>query len=393
LKIAPLAASTRVSSKAERITYSDIRKIVEKAETMKDVLRLEQGEPDFATPSHVIEAAKAALASGRTKYPPSAGLIELREAIAGKLAIENGIDVRPQSEVAVTTGASEGVCSTFQALLNEGDEVLIPDPAYVSYHRWAILAGATPVSFPLRRDFHIDPDELEKRISPRSRIIVVNSPHNPTGTVLDRGELDALVQIALKHDLQIVSDEVYEKITYDNNLHVSVGSLPGAEEITVTVNSFSKTYAMTGWRVGYVAAHGRLAEAIKKIHAYTVLGVNTEAQFAALAALNGPQDCVKEMVREYRKRRDIVVKALSGIPRLKCASPQGTFYAFPDTSATGMSSEELSSFLLEKGKVAVVQGKAFGDCGEDHLRISFSSSIENIKEGMARIRNAICQLT
>ena len=392
MEISRLSASSRVSRRAEQVTYSDIRKIVEKAEKMPDVVRLEQGEPDFATPSHVIEAAKAALASGRTKYPPSAGLLELREAIANKLSVENGIEVRPETEVAVTTGASEGVCSTFQALLNQGDEVLVPDPAYVSYHRWAILAGATPVSFPLKRDFHIDLNELEKRITPRSRIIVVNSPHNPTGTVLDRGELDALVQIALKYDLQIVSDEVYEKITYDNNLHVSIGSISNAEEITVTVNSFSKTYAMTGWRVGYVAAHGRLAEAIKKIHAYTVLGVNTEAQFAALAALNGPQECVEEMVREYRKRRDIVVEALSRIPRVKCASPQGTFYAFPDTSATGMSSEELSSFLIEKGKVAVVQGKAFGDSGEHHLRISFSSSIENIREGMARIRNVICQL-
>lgn len=392
MEIAPLAASSRVSRKAEQITYSDIRKIVEKAEKMKDVIKLEQGEPDFATPSHVIEAAKAALASGQTKYPPSAGLLELREAIARKLAIENGIDVRPESEIAVTTGASEAVCSAFQALLNDGDEVLIPDPAYVSYHRWAILAGATPVSFPLKRDFHIDLNELEKRITPRSRIIVVNSPHNPTGTVLDRAELDALVQIALKHDLQIVTDEVYEKIVYDNNRHVSVGAIPGAEDITVTVNSFSKTYAMTGWRVGYVAAHGRLAEAIKKVHAYTVLGVNTEAQFAALAALTGPQKCVEEMVREYRKRRDIVVDALSRIPRVKCSAPKGTFYAFPDTSATGMSSEELATFLLEKGKVAVVQGKAFGDGGEHHLRISFSNSTENIKEGMARITNAICQL-
>ncbi|MEM3514318.1 MAG: pyridoxal phosphate-dependent aminotransferase, partial [Candidatus Hadarchaeum sp.] len=292
---------------AERLKFikpSAIRRMIDLSAGMKDVIHLEQGEPDFITPKHILDAAKKAMDEGYTHYTQTQGMLELREAVSEKLSRENGIDVDPKTEVVIVSGTQETMAIAALAFLNPGDRALVLEPYYPAYFEDTLIAGAVPVPVPLNEEenYRVNQEELEKRIDSRTKLIWICSPSNPTGHVFTREDLEIIVEVAKKHDLLIFSDEIYEKLTYDNAKHISIGSLPGAEDRTITVNGFSKAYAMTGWRIGYAAAKGALAREINKLHYYLVLCPSSVAQKAALAALTGPQDCVEKMRQEYERR-------------------------------------------------------------------------------------------
>jgi aspartate/methionine/tyrosine aminotransferase len=379
----------------KHIPFSGIRKVFEKARKMEKeghrVINLGIGRPDFDTPAHIKQAAKEALDAGMVHYSSNYGLPELREAIAVKLEQDNGLAYDPGSEIVVTVGANEAVLMAMAGTLNAGDEVIIPDPAWLHYFYCARLVGAVPVAVPLREEmeFKLDPDDVARAITPRTRMLVVTTPHNPTGSVLDKEMLQALADIAEKHDLLVLSDEIYEKIIYDGVKHISFATLPGMRERTLMVNGFSKAYAMDGWRLGYVAAPGELIAVLIRVHQYTTVWATTVIQKGALDAYRGPQDCVAEMVAEFVRRRQYLIPALNEIKGISCVRPRGAFYAFPSIKATGKSSAEIADFLLEEAKVALVPGSAFGQYGEGYLRIAYSNSLENIQEAMQRIKTAL----
>lgn len=374
-----------------RVTYSDIEDVIAEADKLKDVVRLEQGEPAFRTPRHIQDAAVAALRAGYTKYTEIDGLLELRKAIAHKLKMENGLDANPESEVIVTAGASEAVFTAMQAVLDPGDEALIPDPGYVSYERCVSLAGGVPVYYPLKpdREFRIDIETMKERITHRTKLVLINSPGNPAGNVFTKNELSGVSDVCVDNDLIAIADEVYEKIVYDGNKHLSLGSFPGMEQRTITVNSFSKTYAMTGWRIGYAVASGQLADQVRKVHSTALICVDSLAQYGALAALSGPQDCVKRMLLEYQKRRKSLVTGLNKMNNVSCDMPQGAFFAFADISKLGIASRDLSLKLLREGKVSTIPGSGFGRMGEGRVRISFTASPKDIEEGVRRISRVV----
>jgi len=379
----------------KHIPFSGIRKVFEKARKMEKeghrVINLGIGRPDFDTPAHIKQAAKEALDAGMVHYSSNYGLPDLREAIAAKLEQDNGLAYDPGSEIVVTVGANEAVLMAMVGTLNAGDEVIIPDPAWLHYFYCARLVEAIPVAVPLREEmeFKLDPDDVARAITPRTRMLVVTTPHNPTGSVLDKEMLQALADIAEKHDLLVLSDEIYEKIIYDGVKHISFATLPGMRERTLVVNGFSKAYAMDGWRLGYVAAPRELIAVLIRVHQYTTVCATTFIQKGALAAYRGPQDCVAEMVAEFVRRRQYLIPALNEIKGISCVRPRGAFYAFPSIKATGKSSAEIADFLLEEAKVALVPGSAFGQYGEGYLRIAYSNSLENIQEAMQRIKTAL----
>jgi aspartate/methionine/tyrosine aminotransferase len=350
------------------------------------VIGLHAGEPDFDTPTHIKEAAKQALENGYTHYTHTAGLPELREAIAEKLAQENNMKADPTSEITVTVGGFAALFATTQTVISPGDEVIITEPSWPSYKGFIELAGGTPVSLPLSSpDYALAVNLLKERITERTKMVFINNPNNPTGAVYRRPELEALAALAKKHDFLVLADEVYEKIVFDDARHCSIASLPGMQDRAITINSFSKTYAMTGWRVGYVVANQQISAGIRRIHSYAVSCVSPAFQKAALTAVTGPQDCVTQMVSEYKERRDLTVEAINNIPPLECAKPNGTFYLFPEISGLGMSSMDLAEQMLKKAKVATIPGRAFGPSGEGHLRISIAISKPNLAEAMRRI--------
>jgi len=365
--------------------------IFEKAQAIKDVIRLEVGEPDFDTPEHVKDAAKRALEKGFTHYTSSAGIFPLREAIVEKTKKETGVDVDPRKEVVVTDGGSCALTLAMMATLNPGDEVLVSDPSW-PYGPGIKMAEGIPVRYGLLEEegFRIDFNDLRSKISSKSKIILINSPNNPTGSVLDRRELETLSEIALKNDLLVISDEVYEKLVYDTQ-HLSVLSLPEMKDRTVLVNSFSKTYAMTGWRVGYAVASEDIAREVAKLNLYLNTCSTSFAQVAALEALRGPQDCVKAMTDQYRKRIDLMLHGLESMS-VPCVKPRGAFYLFPDFSAFNHSSHEMGMLLLEKAHVSTAPGIAFGQHGEGHLRLSCANSMENLGEALRRIEKALGDL-
>jgi len=383
------------AERMKHIPFSGIREVFEKARKMEKeghrVINLGIGRPDFDTPAHIKQAAKEALDAGMVHYSSNYGLPELREAIAAKLEQDNGLAYDPGSEIVVTVGANEAVLMAMAATLNPGDEVIIPDPAWLHYFYCARLGGGVPVAVPLREEmeFKLDPDDVARAITPRTRMLVVTTPHNPTGSVLDKEMLQALADIAEKHDLLVLSDEIYEKIIYDGVKHISFATLPGMRERTLMVNGFSKAYAMDGWRLGYVAAPRELIAVLIRVHQYTTVCATTFIQKGALAAYRGPQDCVVEMVAEFARRRQYLMPALNEIKGISCVRPRGAFYAFPSIKATGKSSAEIADFLLEEAKVALVPGSAFGQYGEGYLRIAYSNSLENIQEAMQRIKTAL----
>ena len=353
----------------------------------KKILSLAIGEPDFPTPAHIVEAAKKALDDGYTKYTAAPGIRELREAIAEKSQKENGIPAKPENVIVAPT--KHTLFMTFMALLNPGDEALIPDPGWVSYAPMASLAGAKPV--PIRAadedGFVPSTETVADAITPRTRLIVLNSPSNPAGSVYSRSQMRGLADLAADHDLTVVSDEIYEKILYEGE-HFSPASLDGMFDRTVTVNGFSKTYSMTGWRLGWLVASTPMARQIGKVQEHTITCATAFAQKAGVAALRGPTAPLKAMVDEFRARREIVLRELKQIDRLSTDRPSGAFYVFPRVDV-GLASASLAERILTEANVAVTPGSAFGEAGEGHLRLSYAASRETIIECIHRIADVL----
>jgi len=380
----------KFNSNLKKIKPSGIRKLFDLAQGKKGLVSFGIGEPDFVTPTHIREAAKRALDEGYTRYTPNLGFPEFRETLANKLKKKNKISVTPE-EVVVTSGGTEALFFAFYTLTNSEDEIIIPDPGFVTYESQVYFAGGTPVYLPLRgeNNFHPDLEELKNCITHKTKAILLNSPSNPTGAAFNKKELLAIAEIAKEKDLFIISDELYEDIVYDGREHISIASLPGMKEKTISIFGFSKSYAMTGWRLAYLSAPPNLVKEIAKLLQNISVCANSVAQRAGLAAIQGSQDCVKEMFTAYNERRNVLITGLNEINELSCYAPEGTFYAFVNIKDTGITSEELSTYLLEECKVVTVPGTAFGTQGEGYIRLSFATSLEDIKEGIKRIKKGI----
>ena len=358
----------------------------------REIIHLEIGEPDFDTPSHIKAAAVRALDEGWTHYTPAAGIPALREVIADYIRRTRGISVGPE-HVVVVPGGKPIMFFAILALVEEGDEVIYPNPGFPIYESMIRFVGARPVPLRLRmeNEFRVDVEELARLITPRTRMLILNSPANPTGGVLTREDLEAIAELCLKHDLVVLSDEIYSRILYEGE-HISIASFPGMLERTIILDGFSKTYAMTGWRLGYGVMPEPLAEAVTRLMINSNSCTAAFTQIAGIAALTGPQDDVDRMVAAFRERREVMVEELNRLPGFRCLKPKGAFYAFPNIEGTGMSSRELASYLLEEAGVAVLSGTAFGEYGEGFLRLSFANSIENIQKALERIEKAIRRL-
>ena len=358
--------------------------------TGRSIVHLEIGEPDFDTPSNVRDAAKAAIGAGLTHYPPFAGLPDLRTAIAADTTARRGFAVEP-SNVFVTVGGKGVMVYAIMGLVDPGDEVIVPDPGYPIYESITRFVGGTPVPIPIRmeKDFRLDVDELASLITPRTKLLVINSPANPTGGVLTRGDIERIAELALRHDLVVLSDEIYSRILYDGAEHVSIAALDGMADRTILLDGFSKTYAMTGWRLGYAVVPDWLVKTYSQLIINTISGVTAFAQAGAIEALRGPQADVESMVEEFLARRDLIVDGLNAIPGFRCHRPQGAFYVFPEISGTGLSGAELADRLLHDAGVCVLAGTAFGGIGKHHIRISYANSRENLTEALVRIRRSV----
>jgi len=358
-----------------------------KASKLPNAISLAFGEPDQATPSHIIKAAIQALRGGFTHYTAEKGYIHLREAIGRKLKQENGVEADPHFEILVTCGSGQAVDLALRATLNPGDEVLTPSPGFFAYQYCLRFIGAKVVRYPVLEDdeFKPRPDDIEGRVTSRTRMVILNSPSNPTGVVLDKETLRGIADIAADRDLMVLSDEIYEKLIYDGERHYSIASFPGMANRTITINGFSKAYAMTGWRVGYAVARREIIDAMSKIQANTCVCAPAASQIAALAALTGPQECVESMLKEYRRRRDLLVDKLNEIEGFSCGTPRGAFYVFPNIMALGVSSHEAFELLAEKARVVTLPGSFFGEFGEGYLRISYANSYANISKALNRI--------
>ena len=386
-----LASRFKPAKRLKRIKLSGIRRFFALAQEIPDVINLSVGEPDFTPSIHALEAGWQAAKEGKTHYAPTNGIPELREALTQKAYREYDLSYDPNSEILITVGGTEAIFSALIALINPGDEVLIPNPGFVCYEPCVLLAGGVPVSVPLleKNGFKPSIDEVMSLITEKSRVMILNYPNNPTGAVLSRDEVAALAKIAVEQDMVVISDEVYEKIIYDNANHYCAATFPEMRERTLVVNSFSKTYAMTGLRVGFIYGSRELISPLWLAHQYAVACVDTLAQYIALAALKGPQDFVKEMVHEFDRRRHLVCKRLNEIEGFNCILPKGAFYVFPKIRDFGMSSEEFAEFLIKNAHVATVHGSAFGSYGEDYIRISYAAAYEQLEEALNRIEKAV----
>jgi len=382
-----------LSSKARALGLSGIREINELLQKIPDVIRLEYGEPDFDPPEYVKNAAIDAIIKGRAKYVSSAGLPELREAISEKLKKENNITYEP-SEVVVTNGANAAIHYSLETIVNEGEEVLIPDPGWANFEHAVKAVGAKPKFYPLyeENDFEPQIDDIEKLIGEKTKAIIINSPNNPTGAVYSRKVIENIANLALQHNLFVLSDEVYEKFIYGTDAnrisHVSIASLN--EEIkqkTITINSLSKSYAMTGWRIGYAGGPKEVIDGIAKFISAEESCVNAISQYAAIAALKGPQDFTKKMVQEFSERRKILINGFSKAKGIKYASPRGAFYLFVNVKELGIDSYSLAIKILKEAHVAVVHGSAFGKNGEGYLRLSYAASVKDLEEALRRLTN------
>lgn len=375
----------RVSQRVKSISPSGIRRFFDIMATMEDVISLGIGEPDFVTPWHIREAGIFSLEKGYTSYTSNYGILELREELARDIEARYGVRYHPERELIITVGVSEGIDLAMRAILDTGDEIIIPDPGYVSYAPCAVLAGGVVVPVPtsIEADFKVRAEDIEARITPQTKALLLGYPNNPTGAVMDRKGLAAIAEVAERHDLLVISDEVYDRLVYGTR-HTCFAQLPGMKERTILLNSFSKAYAMTGWRVGYAAASPEVIEAMLKVHQYTMLCAPITAQMAALAALKGGDGHVAEMVVDYDQRRRVMVKGLNGIG-LTCFEPKGAFYAFPSIKVTGMSSEEFAERLLIEDRVAVIPGSTFGRCGEGHVRCCYATAMADIEEALERM--------
>ncbi len=377
----------RVGTLSPSATLAVARKAQALRKSGVDVVDFGPGEPDFDTPVHIRQSAIDALNAGATHYAPSRGTPELLSALSNKLQADTGLVYDPATEIVVTPGAKQALAEAILTAVSEDDEVIIFDPGWVSYDAMVRLASGTPVHVNLNGDFSLNVDALHAALTPRTRAIIVGSPGNPTGYVLTPSELEVLAGICRERDLLIISDEIYDAIWYDEQPR-SVATLPGMRDRTVLVNGFSKAYAMTGWRLGYAAAPVAFMSEMVKVQEHTVTSATTFAQVGAVSALQGPQDPMRQMVVEFARRRTVIVDALNELPGVRCLSPDGAFYVFPDISGTGLSGTELAELCLSHG-VAVTPGVGFGDAWDTHVRLSFATSEERIRTGVARIGNAL----
>ena len=368
---------------------SGIRKYFDMINEMKDVISLGVGEPDFVTPWNVREAGIYSLEQGHTHYSSNAGFVELRHEISGYLNRRFNLKYNPDDEIIVTVGGSEGIDIALRALVGPGDEVIIPEPSFVAYKGCTAFTGATPKVLNLRAEdeFKLTPQMLEEAITPKTKVVIVPFPNNPTGAITTREELAGIVEVLKNKDVIVISDEIYAELSYGEE-HVSIASFPEMRDKTLVINGFSKAYAMTGWRLGYVCGHPILIEAMKKIHQYAIMCSPTVAQYAAIEALKNSDSSVSNMVKEYNRRRRVLVDGFRKIG-LDCFEPLGAFYVFPSIKSTGMSSDEFCEKLLIQEKVLVVPGNAFGDCGEGFIRACYASSMDNIIESLKRIERFV----
>lgn len=374
------------------IQPSGIRKFFDIISEMKDAISLGVGEPDFDTPWHIRDEGIYSLEKGRTFYTSNSGLKELRMEIAKFLHRRYGLEYDFNKEMMITVGGSEAIDIAMRAMLDPGDEVLIPQPSYVSYYPCCILANGTPVIIELKaeNEFRLKPEELEAAITPKTKLLVLPYPNNPTGAVMEKSDLEAIAEIIKKHDLYVLSDEIYSELTYTDN-HVSIASLPEMKERTIVINGFSKSHAMTGWRLGYACGPEIIIKQMLKIHQYAIMCAPTTSQYAAIDAMKNGDEDVQKMREEYNGRRRYLLHRFKEMG-LECFEPFGAFYMFPCIKEFGMTSEEFATALLNAKKVAVVPGTAFGDCGEGFLRVSYAYSLEDLKVALGRIEEFITEL-
>lgn len=382
----------KAAEKMNKIPFSPIRRVFDEIERLraegKSVISLGIGEPNFDTPEHIVAAMSRAAENGETHYTPNKGILPLRQAITKYL---EQYDLHYNTEeIICTVGVAEAIFMVFEAYLDPGDEVLVPDPAWVNYANVPILKDAVSVPYVMHAEnnFQVDVDGLEDLVSDKTKILVIINPSNPTGAVQTPETIEKLAAFAIKHDLLVISDEIYDQLIYDGKKHFSIAALPGMRERTIVLNGFSKSYAMTGWRLGYAAAPIELIPPMVKAHAYMVTNATSMAQFGAVAALEGPQDFVAYMRDEFEKRRNYIVEEIRSMPLLDCNMPEGAFYVFVDVSKTGMNGEEFVNFMIRNG-VGMVPGTAFGKSAEHFVRISYAASMEELKECMKRLRKAL----
>ena len=357
------------------------------------VTHFEMGEPDFDTPENIKNAASKALSNGYTHYTAAPGLLELRQAIAEYVSEDVGVDINPEKEVMVMPGAKPGLFTGILATANAGDEVIMPNPAFPIYESVTNLVRAKPVPIPLKEEneFRLSPADVRKKVTKKTKLLILNTPHNPCGSSLMKNEMEEIAEIAEEHNLWVMSDEIYSKIIYEGQ-HYSMLSIPGMRERTIMIHGFSKTYAMTGWRLGYAIGDAKVIANMTRLQVNIASCAAAFSQIAGIEALRGPQDAVSMMAAEYRKRRDAIVRALNSIKGLTCKTPAGAFYVFPNIRKTGMKSKDLMLHLLNKAHVAVVHGTAFGKYGEGYLRFSYATSLDNIKVGMEKVKAAVEEL-
>jgi aminotransferase len=380
-----------LSERIRAMPPSGIRRFFDMLAEMKDVISLTIGEPDFTTPEPITRAAIASLEAGQTHYTANGGMIELREMVAADLQARYGVVYEPRTEVLITVGASEALDASLRAICDPGDEVIYHEPCFVAYAPCIALAGGVPVPVATTdaTDFRITAGMVEAAVTPRTKAVFLGYPNNPTGAVLDRGELEAISRVVERHDLLVISDEIYDRLVYGGHEHVAFSSLPGMRERTVLLGGFSKSYAMTGWRIGYVAAPAEIMAGIAKVHQYGIMCAPTAAQFAAIEALRSGEPFVRAMHDEYDRRRRLMTDRLNEIG-LPCFEPRGAFYCFPDvTDATGLDDEAFAQELLGEEHVAVVPGSAFGPSGAGHVRACYATAYEEIAEAMDRIERFV----
>jgi len=382
----------RLNTTVRDIPRSGIRDFFDIVSTMKEVISLGIGEPDFDTPWHVRESTVFALERGATHYTSNFGYLELRRALSRYVARTFGAEYNPENEILITVGVSEALDLALRALLNPGDEVLYHEPCYVSYRATILFAHGVPIAVETRPEngFRLTRAMLEAKVTPRTKVLMLNFPNNPTGAIMSRGDLEAIAAFARERDLVVITDEIYGELTYDSP-HCSIASLPGLKDRTLFLHGFSKAWAMTGFRLGYACGPAELIEAMMKVHQYTMLCASSLSQKAALEALTRPEQDVAEMVEEYRRRRNFLVASFADMG-LDCHRPLGAFYAFPSVARFGLTARDFALRFLQEEKVAVVPGTAFGECGEGFVRCAYATSMDNIKEAMVRLKRFIGRL-
>lgn len=380
----------RISPSVQSIAPSGIRRFFDIAAEMEDVISLGVGEPDFITPWHIRESCVYGLEQGYTAYTSNHGLLELREEIVKLLNRDHNVDYNPQNEVLITVGVSEALDIALRAIVSPGDEVLIPEPCYVSYKACVTLAGGHAIGVPttIENEFRITPEQLEAYVTPKTKVLLIGYPNNPTGAVMPKEDLEKIAEFAEKYDLIVISDEIYSNLIYGGTKHTCFSALPKMRDRTILLNGFSKSYAMTGWRIGYALANPVFIAAMTKIHQYTMLCAPITAQIAAIEALRHGEKHMRKMVAEYDRRRHLILDGMRNMG-LECFEPKGAFYIFPSIKNTGLSSDEFAEQLLRSEHVALVPGTAFGQCGEGFIRCSYATSIDKISAALARIENFV----